>query len=290
MHTYTNLPVDKILKPIEYYHNNSFLYRGDYYDNIRNIVLESSKSLQFKEENHSYLLNGKSLISVTNLCKLFQEKQDFNVIAQKYAKKHNLGDWTEIKRQWDLKALKSVVSGKLNHAYAEGFMNIVIGKEEIPDETKQQIVEGYYLPVSPKQEAIVKYFYDTLNEEEIPLLSETKVYNKDFLYSGTFDKLVYQKESDSIVIRDYKTNESLVKDFKKPLLYPFTDFNNEDLSIYTIQLSLYQLCLEQIGIKVKKREIVWLKDDGNYELISLKDVTPRLLDILPFYLEKNYFQ
>ena len=122
------------------------------------------------------------------------------------------------------------------------------------------------------------------------MLSETKVYNKDFLYSGTFDKLVYQKESDSIVIRDYKTNESLVMDFKKPLLYPFTDFNNEDLSIYTIQLSLYQLCLEQIGIKVKKREIVWLKDDGNYELISLKDVTPRLLDILPFYLEKNYFQ
>jgi hypothetical protein len=66
----------------------------------------------------------------------------------------------------------------------------------------------------------------------------------------------------------------------KFLLPPFADYYEEPLSYYTAQLSCYQIPLEDIGLKVIARRIVWLKDDGNYELIPLNDVTDRLRSVL----------
>jgi hypothetical protein len=60
------------------------------------------------------------------------------------------------------------------------------------------------------------------------------------------------------------------------LLPPFEDLYDESLSLYTLQLSCYQIPLEDIGLKVIGRRIIWLKDDGTYEKISLQDVTQKL--------------
>jgi hypothetical protein len=57
---------------------------------------------------------------------------------------------------------------------------------------------------------------------------------------------------------------------------PFTDMYSESFGNYTLQLSAYQIPLEDIGLKVIARRIVWLKDDGTYELIPTKDVTKEL--------------
>ena len=46
--------------------------------------------------------------------------------------------------------------------------------------------------------------------------------------------------------------------------------------IIFLQLSCYQIPLEDIGLKVIGRRIIWLKDDGTYEKISLQDVTQKL--------------
>jgi hypothetical protein len=129
------------------------------------------------------------------------------------------------------------------------------------------------------------------------VLAETKVYtgkNKELTnlnqdYCGTFDILFYYKdqEDDSksgLCIFDFKTNKELKKDFSrengKMLLPPFSDYFEEPLSYYTAQLSCYQIPLEDIGLKVIARRIVWLKDDGTYELIGLNDVTDRLRAVL----------
>lgn len=290
MHTYNNLPIERILQPIDFYIKNSSLYKDEFYESMRNKILNSFNELKFDESLHKYTLNNRELIAVSNICHLFEEKQDFFQIAKKYAEKRGLGDEVEVKRQWDLKALKANISGKFNHAYGEAFLKMLLGnKDFISDDIKQFIIDGYLCPVTPKQEAILKYFYDVLNEGEVPLLAEVKMYHKMYMYSGTFDSLHYQTESENLVIRDYKTNEELQKAYQKPLFPPFEDFNNENLSFYTIQASLYQLCLESIGFKIKKREIVWLKDDATYELIPLKDVTDRLIKVLPKLLGCNYY-
>lgn len=82
----------------------------------------------------------------------------------------------------------------------------------------------------------------------------------------------------------HNTNKELRKDFSREngrmLLPPFSDFYEESLSYYTCQLSCYQIPLEDIGLKVIARRIVWLKDDGTYELVPLQDVTDRLRLVL----------
>jgi hypothetical protein len=55
---------------------------------------------------------------------------------------------------------------------------------------------------------------------------------------------------------------------------------DEALSSYKLQLSAYQLPLEDIGLKVIGRRIIWLKEDGEYELIPIDDYTGKLREIL----------
>ena len=87
-----------------------------------------------------------------------------------------------------------------------------------------------------------------------------------------------------LVIFDFKTNASLIKEYSrsvgKMMLPPFDDMFDESLSTYTLQLSAYQIPLEDIGLKVIGRRIVWLKDDSDYEIFKLDDVTDRLRAVL----------
>lgn len=78
----------------------------------------------------------------------------------------------------------------------------------------------------------------------------------------------------------HNTNVSLTKDFKKPLLSPFQNMNEEPLSHYTMQLSCYQIPMEAIGLKVIARRLIHLKNEGGYDLISVPDVTDKIKDAL----------
>ena len=60
------------------------------------------------------------------------------------------------------------------------------------------------------------------------------------------------------------------------LLPPFGNLYEEDYGLYVIQLNLYALMLEDIGLPVIARKIVWLKDDGTYDIID----TPCISDVL----------
>jgi hypothetical protein len=75
-----------------------------------------------------------------------------------------------------------------------------------------------------------------------------------------------------------------VKDYSrqhgKMCLEPFTELPDEPLSMYTLQLSCYQIPLMDLGVKVIEREIIWLKDDKTYEVIKLPDMTQKLREIL----------
>jgi hypothetical protein len=54
---------------------------------------------------------------------------------------------------------------------------------------------------------------------------------------------------------------------------PFSHLLDSPLNHYVIQLSYYQLLLEQVGVKVNKRVIVWLGLDGKFSMIDTDDVT-----------------
>lgn len=64
------------------------------------------------------------------------------------------------------------------------------------------------------------------------------------------------------------------------MLKPFEELLDMPLSVYTLQLSLYQICLENIGFKTVGRRILWLKPEGIYDKISIEEFTKTLRDNL----------
>lgn len=266
---------------------------------IRNKILKEFKDLTFIEEGHKYFLNGQQLPSVSEVTHKFcQYPFDSENQAEAYAEKHGetAQYWLD---KWKFTNLKATTSGTLVHEYGESLGWLRNGHPEfITDSCKTKYVKDrkWLIPTRPKEDAVLK-FYDELHPNLHFVLAETKVYtgkNKQLTnlkqdYCGTFDILFYYKdpnndENSGLCIFDFKTNRELRKDFSresgKMLLPPFGDFFEEPLSYYTAQLSCYQIPLEDIGLKVIARRIVWLKDDGSYELIPLQDVTDRLREVL----------
>jgi hypothetical protein len=267
--------------------------------NIRNKILKEFSDLEFIEEGHKYFLNGVQLPSVSEVTHNFCAYPfDSETQAARYAETHGetAQYWMD---KWKFTSLKATTSGTLTHEFGESLGWLRNGHPEfITDSCKPKYIKekGWLIPTRPKEESVLK-FYDELHPNLHFVLAETKVYtgkNKELTnlkqdYCGTFDILFYYEdpvnsENSGLCIFDFKTNKELKKDFSrevgKMLLPPFADLYDESLSYYTLQLSCYQIPLEDIGLKVIARRIVWLKEDGTYELIPLEDVTNKLREVL----------
>ena len=264
---------------------------------IREKILDEFKDLVFVEDGHKYFLNGTQLPSVSEVTHQFcaypfnSEEQ-----AKAYAMKHGKTAqyWLD---EWKFKNLRATTTGSLVHEFGESLGWLRNGREDLITEScKSKYIKdkGWLIPTRPKEEAIIK-FYDELDQNLYFVLAETKVYSNKGVssivknpYCGTFDLLMYYDDpkgrNSGLVLMDYKTNAELKKEYsrahEKFLLSPFDDLYEEPMSYYTLQLSAYSLCLEGIGLKPIARRIIWLKDDGNYELIPLDDVSAKLRGVL----------
>lgn len=262
----------------------------------RKLILESFGDLEFYEDGHKYMLHGKQLNSVSGIGHRFIAKPfDEAVQAVEYAKKHGetADYWI---RKWRCNSFRATTLGTKTHEYGESLGYLLAGHPElIRDSIRSQYNETYnYLaPIHPKEEA-VELFMKELPSSYHLVLNETKVYsgkNPDSSKNlreqicGTFDMLYWfdgngDKTKAGFVILDYKTNANLYSEYnrkyKKMLLSPFDNIVEEDYGLYVIQLNLYALMLEDIDLPVIARKIVWLKEDGTYEIID----TPCISDVL----------
>lgn len=262
----------------------------------RKLILESFGDLEFYEDGHKYLLHGKQLNSVSGIGHRFIAKPfDEAVQAVEYAKKHGETADYWIKK-WRCNSFKATTLGTKTHEYGESLGYLLAGHPELIRESiRVQYNESYnYLaPIHPKEEA-VELFMKELPSSYHLVLNETKVYsgknpdsskNLKEQICGTFDMLYWfdgcgDENKAGFVILDYKTNANLYSEYnrkyRKMLLSPFDNLVEEDYGLYIIQLNLYALMLEDIGLPVIARKIVWLKEDGTYEIIN----TPSISDIL----------
>ncbi len=264
----------------------------------RDLILNQFKDLVFIEEGHKYFLGDRELPSVSAVTHQFARPFDELKMSASYAKKHGRTPeyWRSI---WKYKNLIATTSGTEVHLYGECMTYLRMGHPElIPKEMTKFYMgdRGWLIPTRPKEEAIVKYFSE-MYRYDYPVLAETKVYNNfnpdvpkmKTDYCGTFDILYYryfpeEPEKSGFVIKDYKTNKDLEKEYsrknRKMCLEPFTDLFDEPLSMYTLQLSCYQIPLMDLGVNIIDREIIWLKDDKTYEVIKLPDITERIREVL----------
>ena len=257
---------------------------------IRKLIGTEFSGLRFDEIPHKYYLGGRELPSVTQITHKFKKETDFADVAVNYARNNGFTPeyWLD---KWKFINLKATVTGTSVHEYGESLGWLRNGHPEfITDENKVKYVadKGWLIPTRAKEEAVLK-FYDEFPDGLHFVTAEAKVFSnkgaKSMVktqFAGTFDLLAYYvdknyHDNDGLVVLDWKTNKSLVDAYNrengKYLLPPFNNMIDENLSIYTIQLSLYSLCLRGIGLDVKGCRVIWLKDDGTYELIKVRDLS-----------------
>lgn len=267
---------------------------------VRDNIINSFEKLKFYEEGHVYTLEKEDgtieqLPSVSKICHRFQKKVDWDAIAEKKAERLNI-PLEQLLREWKEKNLTSTSNGTKTHLFGEAYMYFFRGKPEMmPKEIYDtQYEEGYLIPYTKKEEAIASFYEELMKVDNVyPVMAEAKIYTgiNDTLklsqnYSGTFDMLFAYNVNGKwqLGIFDWKTNKSLISDWNRDhgemLLPPFGNMFDESLSIYTLQLSAYQLGIEQLGYEVPVRRIVWLKEDGTFEKISVSNVTKQLKEVL----------
>ena len=230
----------------------------DVQSKIQNAFLD----LEFEEGRHLYKVKNKLLTSTTAMIKQhtpeFNEKEVAGNVARKLQVKTN-----EVLLEWKNKREKAAYQGTKVHLFAENY-----------------IVDNELVPSCRQEEAVKKFIHENiLSGKYTVLTTELKMYSEKYGYAGTSDLLLWDNELEEIVITDYKTNYDLDKQYGY-LLEPFSYTPNTPYCKYQIQLSYYQILLEEIELYAKQRVIIWLKTDGTYELRNCNDFTTILKDYL----------
>ena len=140
--------------------------------------------------------------------------------------------------------------------------------------TKPYITDFGDDPDQEYKKAVIRFWSD-LPDQYTCLLTEQKMYSDTYGFAGTTDFLLYDEREGSVVIGDFKTNGDLFKKAYGYLYHPFDNLEENSYNKYQIQLSLYQILLEDIGIPVTNRVIVWLTKEG-YKIYNPLNLTKQL--------------
>ena len=228
------------------------------------------KGLTFEASKHEYFVNSKKIKkSVSVLLKDFVPFVDFAAKAIAIDAREGLSPGTT-QALWDAKKDLACRDGSDTHNFAEGER-----KKSEADTAKKRAV---------------MLFWSDMNRacpgRYVVVLKEQPMYHKKYLFSGTGDFILYDTWNDKFVIGDYKTNEDLFKNFRgQKMLSPFQALLDNPYNHYQLQLSFYQILLEQVSdYKVSERWIIWLLPDGSYQRYLTQDYTPWLNN----WLEEKY--
>lgn len=267
---------------------------------MRENILKAFADLEFVEESHQYFLpspdgSKTELPSVSAFVEQFVPYVNWDEKAVFCARKEGV-DVEVIKRRWLENNLIATNNGTSTHLYGENLLYFCLDRLDLLSPViLPQFEKGYLIPYSPKQMAVMAFYKELMSVGNVyPVLAETRVYvngEKGISisgdgYAGTFDMLfAFQTKGKwKLIIGDFKTNRSLNSEFNRNngnmMLPPFNDLIDEALSHYVVQLSAYQLALEQLGYEVADRRIIWLKEDGTYDKIRLPYVGDKILDFL----------
>jgi hypothetical protein len=248
-------------------------------------LLQHFSKLVFDEPSHTYKVVGKGLTPVSNIIKEFVRPFDSQKISKFSAFKEGITQ-EEILKKWDKIRDDACADGTRVHDFGERY---VIDRYGVISNLNfmsvcQHLKKGEKL--RPKELALIK-FWDKKPEWYVPVSLELRMFCVEMGVAGTADIILLDVRDNSLVIADYKTNKDLFKNYKdKRLLGIFKDLKDCPYNKYKIQLSMYQILLEKVGYKVSRRFLVWLKDDGEYEVFDTPDITKELINY--FNNKKQY--
>lgn len=227
--------------------------------------------LRFDSQRHLYFVDGVNYPSVSSIVESFAPKFNpssrmLDACVAKVKREEGLVlTVQQLQHKWQTINKTACDLGTETHTFMENF-------------------SGLQTPRTPQEKAGIEYIKD-LRGKYIINLKELRCYSKKYRFAGTMDLplQVVGKEWYVVVIDDYKTNGDLFKayDYMYP---PFEYLESTPFNKYQIQLSLYHIMLEEAGLEVINRRIVYLKADGTYKTYNLYDFTSVLKEVLKLRL------
>lgn len=245
--------------------------------NALQLLADSSAGLEFEPEPHRYTLHGREIPSVSDIVTYYapfnSEARAKKCAESKDPKSKYYGMTAEeILAMWNDKRDRAAEAGTAVHAFAEACFLWMTGHEnEIEADFRDRITEDGLTAISEKEQAAARWWSDLDWSRYIIVAKETRIVNPVLNYAGTFDLLLYDFDTDTFVIKDYKTNEDLFKWFKEYLRAPLNMIKSTDEGKYTLQQNLYRIQMENIGIPVSRMELIWLKEDTTYQEVRLRE-------------------
>jgi len=217
--------------------------------------------LSFDSRKHLYYWKGiKVPYSVSGIVNMFVNKFDAEKMLPGSARKASKEEGREVtvhelRHRWQTINQTACTLGTNVHDFMEKFT-------------------GIESPRCPQEVAGINYIRD-LAGKYIISFRELRAYSREFNYAGTMDIPLMAVGKNEYVIDDYKTNGDLFKSYDT-LKEPFEFLTSSAYNKYQIQLPLYQIMLEEIGLNVVDRRVVHLKADGTYTIYPLQDFTSDL--------------
>jgi len=212
-------------------------------------IQEKFKDVTFDEEIHRYTINGNTAASVSSVIKKFYNEFD----ASKYP--------AFLQKQWKQKGKDAANAGTKIHTFAERY------------------IESCAKPTNLKELGVIAFIL-SLDTTRYTIVSiEQRMYQFEYDYFGTCDLLLYDNIDKHYILADWKSNESLEKNYGDMMLEPFEDMLNTPFNRYQLQMAHYELCLEQVeNLNVEERWIIHLtgKLDNLFAVYPCEDFTTKL--------------
>lgn len=205
----------------------------------------------FNEDNHTYFLGDKKLTSVTQYISKYKPVFDSDLIAGKYAKKHNLIK-EDVLKMWKEKGEKACDMGSFVHQIFEDYilgLHIAVRSDYVKCLVAKKFIKDFFK-----------------SGRLIPVETEYIVYNNEL--AGQIDCIV-KNEFGHHFILDWKTNSEIkYENSWQSMLGKYSDLDDCSFNHYSIQLNKYkELCTEY---DIKGCFIVHLMDE-DYKIIKTRN-------------------
>lgn len=212
---------------------------------LRDYLKESFKDLRYDSELRSYMYNDKKLMSTSKY--MYKHTPEFDAYVASHAKAKSVSAGPGDKRtseyyrkRWELLADEGKSLGSRVHLYAECY--------------------PYFDDASCDKEQGVREFFLWLDEMGyVPVSFELKVFDKTYYKMGIVDLICLNKDTQELVMFDFKTNNSDLFKYNSKLLSPFNKYKDSKYSQYSLQQSHYKYMFESMtGLTISNTYLVWL--------------------------------
>lgn len=217
---------------------------------------EQFKKLNFVESTHVYTVDGKKIPSTSSLIKQFYKDFDAEKVSYFVAKKNGTTQ-QQVLDEWQSTNEEAIDRGTRVHYFAEDYCRKLDVK-----------------PTCIQTQAVVDFWQSLPAYYELVFV-ELQMYDENYWYAGTTDFVLLDLRDGSLVLGDYKTNKDLFKSYNY-MNPPFDMLEDNNYNHYQIQLSYYQILIEQLGYTVSNRMLVWLNIEGGFEIHNTSDFTKTL--------------